>query len=165
MTDSTQTPETRLRALGLELPAPAVVPEHVRLPFAFVNVRGDRAFISGHPKQDVDGSIVGPYGKVGTDLTTEEAQLAARDIGLSILSNLRAELGSLDRITGWLRVFGMVNSSDGYSDQHVVMNGCSDLIIDVFGPSIGRHSRSAVGVAGLPMNFAIEIEAEVAISP
>lgn len=160
-----ETPEARLLALGLELPAPAVLPENLRLPFSFVNVRGDRAMVSGHPKQDPDGSIAGPYGKVGTDLTTAEAQLAARDIGLSILSNLRAELGSLDRITGWLRVFGMVNSSDGYSDQHVVLNGCSDLIVAVFGPSIGRHARSAIGVAGLPMNFAIEIEAEVAIKP
>ncbi len=165
MTDSQQAPEARLAALGIELPDPVVLPEDLRLPFAFVNVRGDRALISGHPKHGADGSIEGPYGKVGADLSTEEAQLAARGIGLSMLSNLRAEIGSLDRVNGWLRVFGMVNSADGYSDQHVVLNGCSDLIIEVFGPSIGRHARSAIGVAGLPMNFAIEIEAEVAIAP
>ncbi len=164
MTDPAETPEARLRTLGLQLPAPAVVPDHVHLPFSFVNIRGERAMISGHPKQAADGSIAGPYGKVGTDLSTADAQAAARDIGLSVLANLRAELGSLDRVTGWLRVFGMVNSSDGYTDQHLVINGFSDLILDVFGPSVGRHSRSAVGVAGLPMNFAIEIEAEVAIS-
>ncbi len=120
--------------------------------------------ISGHPKQDLDGAIAGPYGQVGADLTTEEAQLAARDIGLSVLANLKAELGSLDRITGWLRVFGMVNSAPGYADQHIAINGFSDLIIEVFGPSVGKHARSAIGVAGLPMNFAIEIEAEVSIS-
>lgn len=164
MTEPTETPVDRLRALGLELPAPTQVPPHLHLPFSFVNIRGDRAIISGHPKQAPDGSIAGPYGKVGTDLSTEEAQLAARDIGLSMLANLQAELGSLDRITGWARVFGMVNSSEGYTDQHVVLNGFSDLIVDVFGHSVGRHARSAVGVAGLPMNFAIEIEAEVAIS-
>lgn len=154
----------RLHELGIELPAPAVVPAGVHLPFVFINVRGDRAFISGHPMQGPDGSIVGPYGKVGADLTTEHAVAAARGIGLSILANLQAELGSLDRVTGWLRVFGMVNSADGYTDQHNVISGFSDLIIDVFGADTGRHARSAIGVAGLPMNFAIEIEAEVAIT-
>jgi enamine deaminase RidA (YjgF/YER057c/UK114 family) len=101
---------------------------------------------------------------VGKDLTTQEAQLAARDIGLSILANLKAEIGELGRIAGWMRVFGMVNSASGYDQQHVVMNGFSDLIIDVFGADIGRHARSAIGVSGLPMNFAIEIEAEVLVS-
>lgn len=157
--------ENRLSELGLELPAPAVVPDGVHLPFVFINVRGDRVFISGHPMQGADGSIVGPYGKVGDDLTTEEGVSASRGIALSVLANLQAELGSLDRITGWLRVFGMVNSADGYTDQHNVISGFSDLIIDVFGPDVGRHARSAIGVAGLPMNFAIEIEAEVAIAP
>ena len=78
-----------------------------------------------------------------------------------MLANLKDEIGSLDRITGWTRVFGMVNSARGYSEQHLVINGFSDLLIEVFGPEIGRHARSAIGVAGLPMNFAIEIEAEV----
>jgi enamine deaminase RidA (YjgF/YER057c/UK114 family) len=97
-------------------------------------------------------------------LTTEEAQLAARDIALSVLSNLKAEIGDLSRVVGWLRVFGMVNSAPGYDQQHLVINGFSDLIIDVFGPDVGRHARSAIGVAGLPMNFAIEIEAELLVS-
>ena len=101
---------------------------------------------------------------MGVDLTTEEAQLVARDIGLSILANLKAEIGELSRVTGWLRVFGMVNSGPDYDQQHLAMNGFSDLILDVFGPEIGRHARSAIGVYGLPMNFAIEIEAEVLVS-
>ena len=153
-----------MRALGLELPAPTVVPDGLHLPFSFVNVRGDRAFISGHPKNASDGSIEGPYGKLGTDLTTEEGVTAAQGIALSVLANLKAEIGSLDRVTGWLRVFGMVNSAEGYSDQHTVISGFSDLIVEVFGSEIGRHARSAIGVAGLPMNFAIEIEAEIEIS-
>ena len=157
--------EQRLHELGIELPAPAVVPDGVHLPFVFINVRGDRAFISGHPMQGPDGSIVGPYGKVGAELTTEEGIAASRGIGLSVLANLQAELGSLDRVSGWLRVFGMVSSADGYTDQHNVISGFSDLILEVFGPDVGRHARSAVGVAGLPMNFAIEIEGEVAITP
>jgi enamine deaminase RidA (YjgF/YER057c/UK114 family) len=158
------TPEDRIIALGLELPEPTVVPDGLHLPFVFVNIRGNRAVISGHPKSAADGSIAGPYGKVGRDLTTEEAALAAREIGLSIFANLRAAIGSLDRVTGWVRVFGMVNSAEGYAEQHSVITGCSDLIIDVFGADVGRHARSAIGVAGLPLDFAIEIEAEVEIA-
>jgi hypothetical protein len=155
------TPEQRLADLSLTLPAPIKLPPGMTLPFTFINVRDDRAFISGHPKQANDGSLAGPYGQVGSDLTTQEGQHAARDIGLSMLANLKAEIGELSRVKGWLRVFGMVNSAPGYDQQHLVINGFSDLIISVFGPQIGRHSRSAIGTAGLPMNFAIEIEAEV----
>lgn len=155
------TPEERITKLGLTLPPPVTLPPTLRLPFAFVNVRGDRAVISGHPKHGADGSISGPYGKVGVDLSVEDAQLASRDIGLSVLANLKAEIGELSRVAGWLRVFGMVNSGPDFDQQHVVIHGFSDLIIDVFGDDIGRHARSAIGVFGLPMNFAIEIEGEV----
>lgn len=157
-------PETRLTELGLKLPPPIVLPPDLQLPFSFVNVRGDRALISGHPKHTADGAIAGPYGQVGLELTTGEAQLAARDIGLSVLANLKAEIGDLSRVAGWLRVFGMVNSAPGYSEQHLVLNGFSDLIVAVFGEKVGRHARSAIGVAGLPLNFAIEVEAEVLLT-
>ncbi len=159
------TPEDRIAEMGLALPPPVTLPPTLRLPFAFVNVRGDRAIISGHPKHDADGAIAGPYGKVGVDLSVEDAQLAARDIGLSVLANLKAEIGELSRVAGWLRVFGMVNSAPDFDQQHVVIHGFSDLIIDVFGDDIGRHARSAIGVSGLPMNFAIEIEGEVLLRP
>lgn len=158
------TPEERLTGLGLALPAPCIMPPSVHLPFTLVNVRGGRVLISGHPKQSADGRVVGPYGKLGVDLTTGEAQHVARDIGLSVLANLKAEIGELSRVSGWLRVFGMVNSASGYDEQHLVINGFSDLIIDVFGADVGRHARSAIGVAELPMNFAIEIEAELQLS-
>jgi len=151
--------------LGLVLPAPTRVPAGLHLPFSLINVRGSRAVISGHPKHGADGSIAGPYGKIGNELSTEQGCIAARDVGLSMLANLQAEIGSLDRVSGWLRVFGMVNSVEGYSEQHTVISGFSDLIIDVFGPEIGRHARSAIGVSGLPMNFALEIEAEVELLP
>ena len=147
------TPEQRLTELGLTLPSPLKILPSLHLPFTFVNVRGRRVSISGHPKQSSDGKIAGPFGKVGHDLTTETAQEVARDIGLSVLSNLKHEIGDLSRVTGWNRVFGMVNSAPNYSEQHLVINGFSDLIIDVFGDDIGRHSRSAIGLAGLPMNF------------
>ncbi len=158
------TPEQRLIELGLNLPAPVKLPPALYLPFAMVNVRNGRAFVSGHPKHTAEGAIAGPYGKVGAELSTEEAHAAAREIGLSVLANLKAEIGELSRVAGWNRVFGMVNSAPGYDEQHLVINGFSDLIIDVFGPTIGRHARSAIGVAGLPMNFAIEIESELELA-
>lgn len=157
--------DARLEELGIALPAPTRLPEGVRLPFVFVNLRGGRAAISGHPRQAADGALDGPFGQVGADLDLATAQAAARGVGLSVLANLRAALGDLDRVTGWVRVFGMVNSAPGFSDQHLVLNGFSDLILDVFGPDVGRHARSAIGVAGLPMNFAMEIEGEVEIAP
>ncbi|MEO0999904.1 MAG: RidA family protein [Pseudomonadota bacterium] len=159
------TPEARLAELGHTLPAPARMPPGVHLPFSLINIRGARAFFSGHPRQDASGAIDGPYGLVGADLATAEAARAAEGIALSVLANLRAEIGSLDRIAGWGRVFGMVASAPGYTEQHLVLNGFSDLIIAVFGAETGRHARSAVGVAGLPMNFAIEIEGEVLLRP
>jgi enamine deaminase RidA (YjgF/YER057c/UK114 family) len=155
------TPEERLIERGLILPAPVKLPPTLHLPFAFINVRGNRALISGHPKQDASGAIDGPYGIVGIDWTTEQAYEEARSVGLAILANLKSEIGELSRVAGWVRVFGMVNSAPNFDQQHLVINGFSDLIIDVFGSDIGRHARSAIGVAGLPMNFAMEIEAEV----
>lgn len=158
------TPEERLEALGFQLPQSVRVPDGLHLPFAFVNIRGDRALFSGHPKQGPDGGIASPYGVVGADLTTEEAYDAAREVALSVLANLKFEIGDLSRVVGWVRVFGMVTSSHGYSEQHLVVNGFSDLIIDVFGPDVGRHARSAIGVAGLPLGFAMEVEGEVLIA-
>ena len=158
------TPEDKLAELGLVLPPPLQLPPGLHLPFSFINVVGNRALISGHPKTDASGSSAGPYGVVGTDWTTEDAYTEARDIGLSILSHLKAEISELSRVAAWVRVFGMVNSAPDYSDEHVVINGFSDLIIEVFGAEVGRHARSAIGVAGLPMNFAMEIEGEVLLS-
>ncbi|MBD8876486.1 Atu1372/SO_1960 family protein [Roseibium polysiphoniae] len=158
------TPEDRLAALGLKLPQPTKAPDGVQLPFVFVNVRGQRALFSGHAKSAEDGRIVGPYGVVGADFTTDQGYEEARGVALSVLANLKAEIGELSRITGWVRVFGMVTSAPGYSEQHLVVNGFSDLINSVFGPDVGRHSRSALGVSGLPFGFAMEIEGEVLIS-
>ncbi|MBD3678462.1 MAG: RidA family protein [Rhodobacteraceae bacterium] len=160
-----QTPEERLDELGLVLPKPVEVPAGLHLPFTFINVRGDRLAFSGHPKQSQDGAIAGPFGELGSDLSTEEGYAAARDVALSVLANMKAEIGELSRVTGWVRVFGMVNSAPGYTEQHLVINGFSDLIVEVFGKDIGRHARSAIGTAGLPLGFAMEIEGEVLIRP
>ena len=158
--------DARLAALGLTLPPPVILPPGVVLPFAMVNVRGERAFVSGHGPQEADGSFAGPFGQVGSDVSVAEAHELARKTGLSMLGSLRRALGDLDRITGWVRVFGMVHSAPGFYDQPAVINGFTDLILEVFGPEIGRHARSAVGMAALPMGgIAVEIEAEVLIRP
>ena len=157
------TPEDRLKELGVTLPPPTMVPDGLHLPFAFVNVRGGRVLFSGHAKNAMDGSIAGPYGIVGRDLSTDQGYAEARGIALAVLANIKAEIGELSRIVGWSRVFGMVASAPGYAEQHLVVNGFSDLVIDVFGKDVGRHARSAIGVSGLPLGFAIEIEGEVLI--
>lgn len=156
--------EAKLRELGLELPAPIQPPPGVRLPFRFVRVVGDRAYVSGHGPQNPDGSFAGPFGKVGADVTTEQGYNAARLTALSMLGSLARELGDLDRITAWVRVFGMVNSAPGFERQPSVINGFSDLILELFGEA-GAHARSAVGMAELPFHIPVEVEAEVQIAP
>ncbi len=153
----------RLAALGLALPAPLKSPPGVVLPFPFVHVVGSRALISGHGPQNPDGSLAGPFGKVGTDLTIEQGYTAARLTALSILGSLDRTLGDLDRVTRWVRVFGMVNSGPGFDKQPSVINGFSDLILQLWGPDAGAHARSAVGMAELPFRIPVEIEGEVEI--
>ena len=155
--------ETRLEELGLTLPEPLVLPPGARLPFPWVRVWGKRAFISGHGAQRSDGSLAGPFGKVGAEVSAEQAYEAARMAALSILSSLKRQLGDLDRVTAWLRVFGMVNSAPNFTGQPAVINGFSDLILAVYGEEVGTHARSAVGMASLPFNIPVEIEAEVEI--
>jgi len=158
------TVEQRISALGLVLPGPIKPPPGIVLPFQFVRIIGTRAFISGHGPQNSDGSIAEPLGKVGRDLTVEQGYVAARLTGLSILGSLQRALGDLDRITAWTRVFGMVASAPGFDRQPSVINGFSDLVLELFGPEVGAHARSAVGMAELPFNIPVEIEAEVEIA-
>ena len=155
--------DTRLTELGLTLPDPIQVPEGMVLPFSWVRARGNRVYISGHVALNQDGSVAGPFGKVGSEITEEQGYEAARLTGLAILGDLKREIGDLDRVTAWLRVFGMVNTAPGFNRFPMVINGFSDLIIAVFGPDVGDHSRSAVGMAGLPFDTPVEIEAEVEI--
>ena len=155
--------ERKLQSLGLALPPPLPMPAGVVLPFPWVRVVGNRALVSGHGPQNADGSLATPLGKVGRELTLEQGYAAARLVGLSILGSLQRTLGDLDRIARWTRVFGMVNSAPGFNRQPAVINGFSDLILDVFGPDAGGHSRSAVGMAELPFDIPVEIEGEVEI--
>ncbi|MCB1893315.1 MAG: RidA family protein [Rhodocyclaceae bacterium] len=153
--------EERLSALGLVLPPPLQPPPGVVLPFQFVRLLGNRACISGHGPQNADGSLAQPLGKLGREVSVEQGYAAARLTALAILGSLQRALGDLDRITAWTRVFGMVNSAPGFNKQPSVINGFSDLILELFGPDIGAHSRSAVGLAELPFDIPVEIEGEV----
>jgi enamine deaminase RidA (YjgF/YER057c/UK114 family) len=156
---------SKLASLGLTLPGPIKVPPGVVLPFRFVNIRGAHAFISGHGPVHPDGTLARPFGKLGRELTVEQGYKAARLTALAILGNLERELGDLDRVRAWTRVFGMVNSAPGFNQQPSVINGFSDLILELFGPDRGAHARSAVGMAELPFDLPVEIEAVVEIDP
>lgn len=155
--------EARLETLGLKLPEATNVPG-VRLPFAFVRIRGNRAYISGHGPLNPDGSVAQWPGKVGAEVSVEEGYQAARSVGLAILASLKRELGDLDRVVAWLRVHGMVNATPDFTRHPAVINGCSDLLLEVYGPEAGQHARSAVGMASLPFGIPVEIEAEVEIT-
>ncbi|HEX3779556.1 MAG TPA: RidA family protein [Pseudonocardiaceae bacterium] len=156
--------EHTLAELGLVLPEPIRLPPGAELPFPWVRVRGNRAFVSGHGPLLADGSLAGPLGKVGAEVTEKQAYRAAELTALAILSSLRRELGDLDRVSAWLRVFGMVNTAPGFSATPAVINGFSDLILRLWGEEAGAHARSAVGQAELPFGIPVEIEAEVEIT-
>lgn len=156
--------EAKLRALGLTLPPPITPPPGIVLPFQFVRIAGNRAFISGHGPQSADGALALPLGKVGRELSIEQGYEAARLTALAILGSLQRALGDLDRVRVWHRVFGMVNSAPGFNKQPSVINGFSDLILELYGPERGAHSRSAVGMAELPFDMPVEIEGEVEIA-
>ena len=140
--------EARLQELGIELPEPVMpVATYVRWVQA-----GNLLFISGTgPAPDQ------PKGKLGADLTIEQGQSAARSVGLQIIATAKAALGDLDRVKRVVKVLGMVNSTPDFGDQPQVINGCSDLFVEVFGEA-GRHTRSAVGFVALPGQIPVEIE-------
>jgi enamine deaminase RidA (YjgF/YER057c/UK114 family) len=121
---------------------------------------GDLVYLSGHGSDQPGGRQF--RGKVGTDLTLEEGYAAAQAVGLNMLANLKAEIGELSRVKQWVKVLGMVNCGPDFGDQPKVINGFSDLMLDLFGEK-GRHARSAVGMSGLPSGIPVEIEAIVEV--
>jgi enamine deaminase RidA (YjgF/YER057c/UK114 family) len=151
----------RLAELGLTLPEPLIAPPGVELPFELVQVSGERAYISGHGPMDGSTSLV--TGKVGADVSLEQAYEAARLTGLSMLASLERELGDLDRVTRWVKALGFVNCAPGFNNTPSVINGFTDLILELWGDA-GRHARSAIGVAELPFDISVEIEAIVEVS-
>jgi enamine deaminase RidA (YjgF/YER057c/UK114 family) len=142
--------EERLAELGIELP-PAPQPVASYIP---VKVVGDLAWVAGQvPMRDGEITV---SGSVGSDVTTQEANAGARRCAIQALSALRATLGSLDRVTGIVKVDVFVASARGFTDQPAVANGASDLFVEVFGDE-GRHARAAVGVPELPLGAAVEV--------
>jgi enamine deaminase RidA (YjgF/YER057c/UK114 family) len=155
---SAQTPEARLKALGIELP-PAPKPIASYVP----SVRtGNLVFLAG--QGPLSGGKPTVTGKVGAQLTEEEGAKAARSTMLILLGVLKSEIGSLDRVTRIVKVVGFVNSAPGFTRQPWVMNGASDLLVEIFGDA-GRHARSSVGVNELPLNIPVEIEMIVEVAP
>ena len=151
--DDLMSAETRIQELGLELP-PA--PRPVAL-YKTLVVAGNFAYVSGHGPLKPDLTLIA--GRVGADLDLAAGKAAARQVGLAILATLRSELGSLDRVKRVIKVLGMVNSTPEFLDHPKVINGCSELFAEVFGPDCGVGARSAVGMGSLPSNIAVEIEA------
>lgn len=151
--------EKRIKELNLQLP-PVSAPKGLYRPLVLT---GNMAYLSGHVSSRPDGTLV--IGKVGADLNMEEGKLAARQVGLAMLATLRNELGSLNKIRKVVKILGMVNSSPDFDKHPFVINGCSEVMEEVFGPEAGVGARSAFGVAGLPGNAAVEIEAIFELNP
>jgi enamine deaminase RidA (YjgF/YER057c/UK114 family) len=149
----TLSPEQRLEKLKIKLP-PAPKPMGVYRPFL---LDGTHAYVSGHGPFSADGNLI--KGRIGSDMDMEEGKEAARKVGLSILSTLRQNLGTLNRIKRVIKVLGMVNATSDFEKHPYVINGCSELFAEIFGKENGVGVRSAVGMGSLPDNIPVEIEA------
>ena len=140
----------RLKDLGIELPAVA----SPAAAYVMAVTSGSTVFVSGHIAKQAGKPWVG---KLGLDMDTASGQLAARAIAIDLMATLQSHLGSLDRVKRIVKVMGLVNSTETYTEQHLVINGCSELVLEVFGEA-GRHARSAFGVAQIPLGACVEIE-------
>ena len=143
--------EARLKEMGIELP-PAVTPVANYVPAVRT---GNLIFLSGHGPFKEDGSLI--TGKVGADLTVEQGYETARRVAIGLLGSLKAVIGDLDRLNRVVKLLGLVNCTPEFTDQPKVINGASDIFVEVFGDK-GKHARSAVGTNALPLNIAVEIE-------
>ena len=151
MTPTASSPEARLAELGIELgpPTPPIAN------FLLTRRMGNALYVSGHASLRPGAAL---QGKVGRDVSKEQAQKAARDVMVDMLGSVRAALGTLESVVAVVKLLGMVQSADDFTAQPAVINGASDLLVSVFGDEIGKHARSAIGVAQLPNNASVEIE-------
>lgn len=156
--------EAKLAEMGLVLPSEMKLPPNFRITWRQVRVTGNRAIIAGHGPRSPDGTFLGPPGKVGSDLTLEQGRAAARAAGLAILGDLSREIGNLDRIVSWTRVFGMVNVAPGFVALAQVVDGFTDLMIELFGADAAMCPRAVAGMAELALNSPVIIEGEVEIA-
>ena len=156
--------EDRLAAAGLVLPPPPKVPPGVSIPFQWVRVRGQRAFISGHGALSSDGVPLGPFGRVPSEVALEDAQESARLATLAMLSSLKRAIVDLDRVAAWLVVTGFVNADPGFPMTTLVVNPASELLLDLYGEEAGGHARVAPGVTAIPLNLPVVVSAEVELA-
>ena len=157
--------QAKLDSLGLKLPQSLKALPNVKTPATWIRIWKDKAYISGHGPQNSDGSIAGPFGKLGTrDVSIEQGYESAKLAALSILGSLKRKLGRLDKVAAWLQVRVMVNTVEGFTQTTDVANGFSDLILTLYGPDIGMHARSAIGVQALPVNLPVITYALVEIT-
>ena len=155
--------EDRIAALGLYLPEPARVPDGVVIDFAWARQFGDRVLISGHGPQAPDGTILGPFGRVGAEVTPEQAMEAARLATLAMIASAKRTIGTLDRVVAWLRVDGYVLTAPGFDRTTNIINAGSKLIVELFGKSVGQHARTAMGVAATPLSCPVVLGAEIVV--
>lgn len=151
-------PSQRLSELAIVLPKPWAITPTAHA--SFVRVAGKRVMVSGHLPISDAGELAPPFGKVGAEVSEAEAVAITRRVMLGIFASLVREIGSLDRIERWVQLFGMVNAAPGFHGFPAVIDGASILVNQVFGEA-GRHSRIAIGVAGLPFNAPVEVQAEL----
>jgi len=155
--------EAKLSKMDLVLPAPMRAPPGFRINWRQVRVIGNRAIIAGHGPRLPNGDFAGPAGKVGSDLTLEQGRAAARSAALATLADLKREIGDLDRLISWTRVFGMVNAAPGFVALAPVIDGFTELMIDLFGEEAALCPRAVAGMAELALNSPVILEGEVEI--
>ena len=157
--------EAKLDEMGLTLPAPMWLPNGYQPTWRQVRVIGTRAVIAGHGPRAVDGTPPGPGGKVGSDLSVEQGYNAARSAALAVLGDLKREIGDLDRVSMWVRVFGMVNSAPGFVGQAQVIDGFTDLLVELYGDESAICPRAVAGMAELAFGSPVIVEGEVELHP
>lgn len=154
---------SRLERLGIQLPPEPVMPANIEIPFKWVRISGRRALISGHTPLLPDGRIAGPLGRVGQEISLEEGYTAARNAAIAVLGSLKRALGDLERVSAWMSISGFLRAAPEFTKNSAVINGASDLIIQLYGKERGQHARTAIGVAELPLGSPVIIAAEVEI--
>lgn len=153
--------EKRIQELGIALPPPSTPRANYNI---VCHASGNMLFVSGHVPNNLEGKLL--TGRIGADgQPLEHGYEAARWCGLNIISTLKDQLGDLDRVEQVVKVFGIVNSTVDFKEQHLVMDGCSDVIMEVFGKPVGYHARSAIGTNTLPLDMSVEVEAIVQLKP
>jgi enamine deaminase RidA (YjgF/YER057c/UK114 family) len=152
----------RLDELGLVLPRPPAMP--VTTTFSWVRVVGPRVLVSGHGPENPDGSPAGPHGRVPDRVSLEEAQQSARLAALAVIAGVEKAVGDLDRVDAWLTVTGFVQAEPGYDRTTAVLNSFSEVVLAVFGPEVGQHARTAIGVAALPLDLPVVVAAELQVT-